>query len=231
MALFTAQRKIKIIWSTPLAYAIGLITSDGCLSKNERNIFFVSKEMEMMINFKKSLELNNRISKRIKINNKGEEKTYYCLSFGDIYFYKFLNKIGLHSAKSKRIKYVTIPNKYFADFLRGLFDGDGSFYTYHDKRWPNSFGFKLSFASASLDFINWLKKRLTDLYQVKGYLHKGAGVTNLEYVKGDTKKLFEIMYENKSDLFLKRKYLKLKNALDADKKSGLNFLQKHRLPG
>ncbi len=229
MALFFAQRKIKIRWSICLAYAIGLITSDGCLSKNGRHIIFVSKELEMMDNFKKSLGLNNRISTRIR---KGEkERKYYYLSFGDIYFYKFLNKIGLHSAKSKTIQQVIIPDRYFADFLRGLFDGDGSFYTYHDKRWPDSFGFKLSFSSASVDFINWLKKRLTNLYNVKGYLHKGAGVMSLEYVKGDTKKLFGLMYRNKNELFLKRKYFKLKNALDTDKKSGLVFLQKHRLPG
>lgn len=229
MTLFLAKRKVKIIWSNRLAYAIGLITSDGCLSKNGRHIIFVSKELEMMKNFKKSLGLSNRISTRIR--NGEKERRYHSLVFGDIYFYKFLNKIGLYSAKSKTIQRVIIPDRYFADFLRGLFDGDGSFYTYYDKRWPDSFGFKLSFSSASTDFVNWLKKKLTDLYSVKGYLHKGAGVMSLEYVKGDTKKLFEVMYRNKSKLFLKRKYLKLKNALDADKKSGLVFLQKHRLPG
>ena len=180
----------------------------------------------MIDNLKKSLKLKNKIGKYARGGEK--EKRYYFVSFGDIFFYKFLNEIGLTSAKSKTIKSVRVPDSYFSDFLRGLFDGDGSFYTYWDKRWPNSFGFKLSFASASVNFVNWLKEKLTELYGVKGYFHKGAGVMNLEYTKGDTKKLFSIMYHSNNILFLKRKYFKIKTAIEKDKSLGLEYLQKPR---
>ena len=136
------QSKVSTKWSGNLAYAIGLIAADGCLNKDGRHLWFSSKDLELIEKFKKSLGLSNKIGKYAR---GGEtEKRYFCITFGDINFHSFLNSIGLTPAKSKTIKFVKIPKNYFADFLRGLFDGDGSFYTFRDKRWPNSFSFKLS---------------------------------------------------------------------------------------
>ena len=45
----------------------------------------------------------------------------------------------------KKLKSVVMPKKYFFDFLRGHFDGDGSFYSYWDKRWKSSYMFYVSF--------------------------------------------------------------------------------------
>lgn len=227
--MFKAQRKVKIEWSSNFAYAIGLITSDGCLHKDRRHINFSSKDLEMINNFKQSLGINNKPTKYARGGEK--IKKYYNLTFGDIYFYKFLESIGVSPAKSRIIQEVKVPTEYFADFLRGLFDGDGSFYTYWDKRWPNSFGFKMSWASASPSFISWLKDELARFYGVKGYLHKGDGVVNLEYVKGDSKKLFEAMYYKDSLLFFSKKYNKVRAAIVRDESVGLNFLQKSRKAG
>jgi len=223
------QRKINISWSENFAYAIGLITSDGCLSKDRRHFWLSSKDLELIENFKKSLSLKNKIGKYARGGEK--EKRYFYINFGDVYFYKFLNKIGLMSAKSKIIQAVKVPRKYFPDFLRGLFDGDGTFYTFWDKRWARSFSFKLSIASASLNFINWLKEKLTKYYGVKGYIHKGDGVYNLEYVKGDSKKLFQVMYYSKNILCFSKKYHKMRTALKLDENLGLSFLQKQRKLG
>ena len=226
---FKSQNKVRLAWSRNLAYAIGLLTSDGCLNKDKRHIWLSSKDLEMIKNLRISLNIKNKIGRYARGGEKN--KKYYYVAFGDINFYKFLEKLGLSSAKSKTIKSVDIPNKYFADFIRGLFDGDGCFYTYWDERWPNSFGYKLSFASASPTFINWLMEKLNNLYGVKGYFHKGAGVINLEYVKGDSRKLFKVMYYEPEILCLKRKYVKIINALDKDRQIGSEFLQKPRKAG
>lgn len=217
------QNKIKIEWSTNFAYAIGLIASDGCLNKDGRHISFCSKEQEMMDNFKQALSLSNKVG---KYSRGGEtEKRYFRINFGDKNFYKFLNSIGLTTAKSKTIKSVTIPDKSFADFLRGLFDGDGSFYSFWDKRWPNSFCFKIFFYSASREFLVWLQNRLNKLYGVKGVLrnHKSAGVYGIQYVKGASSKLFNIMYAQDGILYLKRKYDKIKNTIEFDNKIKLRL--------
>lgn len=207
--------KVKIKWSSNFAYAIGLLTSDGYLHKDGRHLGFVSKDLELAQNFKKALNLSNEIGKAAR----GGEitKKYFIVRFGDKNFHQYLNTIGLTSAKSKTIQHVAVPKKYFADFLRGLYEGDGSFWTFWDKRWPNSFGYKLTFASASKNFIEWLEISLRKFYGVKGYMHNGKGVFEIRYVKGTSIKLFETMYYKPNLLLLKRKYDKIKNAIIFDK--------------
>ena len=105
----------------------------------------------------------------------------------------------------------------FPDFLRGLFDGDGSFYTFWDTRWPNSFGYQVSFASASIDFLAWLQTKLSKYYGTRGFIRKGDGVFVLRYVKGDSRKIFKVMYYDISKiLYLRRKYHKIDTALRFD---------------
>ena len=213
--MISVRRKIRIEWSSNFAYAIGLIASDGNLAKEKGRISIKSADKGLVNNFKFALGLRNKNTKSAR----GGEKTkkYLNVYFRDITFYKFLNEIGLTPAKSKTIKKVIIPDKFFADFLRGFFDGDGTFYSYWDKRWPNSFVFQMSFASASYKFIQWLKNKLTKFYKVKGFVCRGDGVFNLRYVKRDSRKLYQIMYYGDNLLFLERKYFKIKNALEKDK--------------
>lgn len=207
------QEKVKIAWSPNFAYAIGLITSDGCLAADERHIRFVSKDLELIEKFKTAFQITNKIRKRTSQNN---TRYWFVVEFGDKIFYQFLLSIGLMPNKSKVLGSINVPDKYFSDFVRGVFDGDGTFYSFYDKRWPNSFCYKLSFASASRQFILWFKDTLSRLYGTKGFLHKGAGVINLEYVKGDSKKIFRAMYYKDCDLFLTRKYHKIKDAFKKD---------------
>ena len=221
---YQCQEKINISWSPSFAYAIGLIVSDGNLSKDGRNMSFTSKDIEQIDSLKTALGIDNKTR---KIKRKNE---YFVVHFGDKIFYEFLNDIGITSAKSKTIKAVDISDYFFADFLRGVFDGDGSFYTFSDKRWPNSSGFRMSFASASTPFLLWLKEKLSSLYLTKGFIKQGGGVMILEYVKGDTRKLFNVMYHNKDVLCLSRKYLKVKKALDRDSIHGKLNLQIQRTP-
>ena len=224
--MFKNQEKVKIRWKDNFAYAIGLITADGCLSSDKRHISLSSKDLEMINNLKVALVLGNKTRRNARGGEK--EKRYFVVEFGDKVFYQFLNSIGLHSAKSKTIKSVQIPDQWFSSFLRGLFDGDGTFYSSWDKRWPNSFIFKMSFASASPDFVKWLGQSLTRLYGVKGFIRKGDGVFNLIYCKGDSRKLYNAMYYKKNLLYLTRKYDKIRGILERDKGLGKPFLQKQR---
>ena len=47
--------KVKLEWSPEFAYAIGLLVTDGSLSKDGRHIILVSKDIEMIDNFRKCL--------------------------------------------------------------------------------------------------------------------------------------------------------------------------------
>ena len=62
----------------------------------------------------------------------------YHIQFSDVAFYDFLVEAGLTLAKSLTLDKIYVPDKYYFDFLRGVFDGDGCIRGFKDIRWPNS---------------------------------------------------------------------------------------------
>src|SRR3989344_5135108 len=205
--------KVKINWSPNFAYAIGLIATDGNLSPDGRHINLTSKDKEMVNNFQRILSISYKTGR--KSNGSNRRKIYYVVQFSDMFFYKFLNSIGLFKNKSKTISRLAIPQKYFFDFLRGCFDGDGYSYSYWDKRWKSSFMFYAGFASASRNFIDWLRKSLFKTLKIKGHITTVGreGCYQLKYAKFEASLLFNNMYYSKNVVCLKRKRLKIERAL------------------
>lgn len=204
--------QVNIRWSPKFAYAIGLITADGCLSKNGRHINLTSKDRAQIIQFKKCLGLKTKVG--IKFSSNGN--TAYQTQFGDVLFYQFLQKIGLTPAKSKTIASVSIPDEFFADFLRGYFDGDGTSYSFYDSLFPKSYRFYISFMSASPPFIEWLRERVQQLVGIKGHFshsYRESNYIQLKYAKKEAIVLSGYMYYNVSIPFLKRKHLKIERTM------------------
>lgn len=198
--------KVKINWNPNLAYAIGLIATDGNLSPDGRHINFTTKDEELAEIFIKTLRLKNRIGR--KSRGISEEKKYYVVQFGDVNFYRFLLQIGLTPNKSKIIGKLNIPFSFFYDFLRGCMDGDGSIVTFchPESRYVQ---FRVRFYSASRNFLKWIQE-MTCHETIKGCIKKSRDVFILEYAKLESNKLFDLMYYPRCKFYLERKYLKLK---------------------
>ncbi len=207
------QGKVKIEWSGDFAYALGLIVTDGSLSKNGRNINLTSKDLDQINNFLRAL----KISAHIGIKNSGptKEKKYFVVQIGDVLFYKYLQSIGLMPNKTKVMGQIEVPDSYFFDFLRGHFDGDGSTYSYWDPRWKSSFMFYLAFCSASEKHIDWLRSKIKFFLGVNGHLSKAkkSSCYQLKYAKKESLKIFKKMYREKDSINLARKRLKIKEML------------------
>lgn len=208
--------KVKITWSANFAYAIGLLASDGCLSPDGRHILFVSKDKEQIKNFMKALGIEMHIGS----TTSGFGKKVLRVQFGDVLFYNFLLQIGLTPAKSLTIRKLLIPNEYFFDFLRGSFDGDGSFYSYFDPRWKSSFMFYTTFASASRMHIDWIRTTVCRLLGVTGHITADARkrTYQLKYAKSDSLKILKNMYYGDTVVCLARKRHKIEQALKVTKK-------------
>lgn len=210
------QGKVAIKWSPNFAYAMGLLATDGNLSPDGRHIDFTSNDLDQLNNFMNCLGI------RMKISHKISGFTHQMsphVQFGDVLFYQFLVSIGLTPAKSKTIGAIQVPQKYFFDFLRGHFDGDGTFYSYWDPRWRSSFMFYTEFLSASEEHILWLRKTIDNFLHIHGHLNKSrraGSVFQLKYAKKESLKLLKRMYYNKSVICLKRKKDKIAKALLAD---------------
>lgn len=206
-------KREKVVWSSNLAYAVGLLVTDGSLSKDGRHIELTSIDREQLTNFMKCLGI------RVKIGNKrsgftGKKTTR--IQFGDVTLYSFLLEIGLTPNKTKTIGQLNIPDRYFFDFLRGHYDGDGCFYSYWDPRWRSSFMYYISFVSASKRHIDWLQFSIARLVHVRGHVTKSSqfgSVYQLRYAKREGLILLQCLYKNKQAVALSRKKLKIRRAL------------------
>ena len=216
------QGKVKIKWSAKFAYAIGLLVSDGCLYNDERHMSFVSKDEEQIDNFMKCLNLSTKKGESVSGHDSG---IAYRVQWGDKNFYDFLVSIGITQSKSKTIKEIILPEKFFFDYLRGSFDGDGTFYSYWDKRWRSSHMFYLEFVSASRDHIRWLQTELQKKLGVKGHItnQEKQSVIQLKYAKKEALVIIKKMYYNPHVVCLSRKRLKIKRALDVEKKQQIEY--------
>ena len=190
-------------WSPTLAYTIGLITTDGNLSSDGRHINFTSKDKQLVQTFKECLRLQNKIGHKAR-ERKGI-KRYYQIQFGNIVLYRWLLDIGLTPNKSKTINTLEIPNQYFADFLRGHLDGDGSIKVYQDPVWKKSQRIYVVFNSASILHIEWLQHRIKSLFGVKGFLRTANTMFSLTFAKKESLRLLPNLYHRANLPCLERK--------------------------
>ena len=204
--------KVKIEWSPKFAYALGLLTTDGNLSSNGRQFDFTSQDLEQVENFRKCLGVKNMITRKTSGSSLNDS---FRVQFGDVILYAFLLSIGLTAQKSRTIGTLAVPDKFFFDFLRGHFDGDGTFYSYWDPRWRSSFMFYIELTSASKDHILWLQKQISEFIDVKGRITKSRNnsVYRLKYAKTESLKLLPKLYYNADVVCLSRKRKKIEKAL------------------
>jgi len=167
---------------------------------------FVSTDLDLINTFKNCLNLKNKVSlKKPGAYNRLNRKKCYVVQFGNVKLYCFLTNIGLMPNKSKSMGPLLIPPAYLADFLRGLIDGDGSIgYFMHPESTRKQFRIRIT--SASVHFLDWLRKKLTITLGIKGSLEKVPGAYQLNYYKGDSRKIIDFIYYNNSVPCLRRKF-------------------------
>ena len=188
-------------WSPGLAWAIGLIATDGNLSPDGRHLVVRSKDYDMLETLRRCLRLTNRIT----ATSNGRGGYYHTLQWSDRAFYRWLLQLGLTPAKSLTLRPLAIPDDYFADFFRGCIDGDGSVRTYTDRyhvQKNEAYVYErlyLSIVSASRAFIEWLQTTVARLTGVAGSLtvrHKPGAhpLWMLCYAKAKSIRLIAWMY-------------------------------------
>lgn len=207
----------KIYWTPKLSYAVGLIVTDGSLSKDGRHIILRSSDLQLLETFKDCLGLSNKISQTK--NDKWAKKPCYRIQFSNVRLYRWLNQIGVTPRKTYKLGSLKIPDKYFPDFLRGHLDGDGSISTYIDRyntfKNPKYVYVRLwvRFVSASKDHILWLRNNIHRLKGLRGHLSKkgpyrkdqNVSIWELKFGKKESIQLLLWIYYNKNVPCLIRK--------------------------
>lgn len=203
----------NVRWSKSLAYIVGLITTDGCLSRNGRHIELTSKDIYLLESFASILDLTNRITRKISSYN--PSGVYFRLQVSHANFYRFLTNIGLTPNKTKTIGALRIPKKYFADFLRGHLDGDGNIFLarHPESQYPQ---LRVKFTSASLEHLKWVKLCIVKYFNIKGgsfYNNVSKNVFSFTLAKSDSLRLLDLLYYVGVEYYLQRKFVIVKNLL------------------
>ena len=177
----------------------------------------VSSDIQLLKTFKECLDITTKISQSKK--NGWMVKPSYRVQFSNAQLYRWLLKIGLSPAKTYNIGPLSVPDKYFPDFLRGHLDGDGSIWTYKD-RWnsfknPKYVYIRLwtRFLSASEIHIKWIRESIIRLLNIKGHTWEGkpqrsyqtTSLWQLKFAKKDSLKLLTWLYYNSKVPCLMRK--------------------------
>ncbi len=189
-------------WSPKMAYILGLISTVGCITKTGI-VSLAMKDKELIEKVRQMLESEH------KIEPSRQRSNLYIFHFSRKKIVDQLRFLGITPRKSLTLKFPNVPIEHLPDFIRGVFDGDGS--VYFVKRKPKPL-IRSKFVSSSKDFIQGLNRGLDGLGMPKRNVYSQKTKNGYSYMftygHKDSAKLFKILYQN-SDLdgaYLKRKY-------------------------
>lgn len=210
-------------WSPQMTYFLGYIAADGAITIGKRGNCYLevqSIDRELPYMLKKAMGAGHKVT---EVNRGRARHLIYRLQVGSKKMVKDLAKVGIFPKKARRLILPVIPKQYFADFVRGYFDGDGNVNFTLVKRYDRpSYNKHLHtvFTSCSKKIINSLFKRLKEEIEMGGgSIHFASGAFRLLYAGYDSVKLFHFMYKSCPNLFLKRKYKYFKRAIQQFQKN------------
>lgn len=180
-------------------YILGYWLADGCIMKNSGGHYFsiVSNDRKHLIKIADLMKVRTKIYKN--------SNDAYELRVGNKKLINNLIEIGGDYRKTKTIKFddLEIADKYFYDFLRGYFDGDGSFQfqSFTKEDGTNSIS-NIKFTGA--------EKVIKSLYEIlkKGTCYRDYRKDDCFYLSlygNEMRNLLDKMY-SKSNIHLNRKY-------------------------
>lgn len=195
-----------------MAYVIGLLATDGCLSSDRRHIILTSRDRQLAQTY---LECLGRPI-RLTVGRTRRGKRAYYAQFSDVAFYDWLVSIGLTPRKSLTLGPIDVPDEHLVPLVRGLLDGDGSIMVFRHRptrtKYPDYVYERLwvFFLSASRRHIDWLRDRLKTAIGLDGYVErivrkKKRDLYRLKYGKRESIILLRLLYSDPSAPCLERK--------------------------
>lgn len=178
-----------------MAYVLGFIVTDGCVTGNQ--VAIAQKERYILDKIAEVMNVTSPVRKR---SNNGGKTTLFTLNISRKEIVEDLANLGVTPRKSLTVPFPNVPDEFLSHFVRGVIDGDGHV---HHK------GYLISVISASLQFAESLFTVFTERgYNSRIYIDK-SGKTPYYRVfvsgKEDVRRLGEWLYADCGDLYLTRK--------------------------
>lgn len=190
-----------------MAWVLGFLASDGTISSSDNTIKIglSAKDKEILEKIKDEIEIENKIVERV--NKDG----FDCV---DLHWTckehkEDLGKYGITPNKTFTIKPpVDLDEKYYIDYIRGYFDGDGSINIIHNK--GKIAALRWQVCGASLDILKWIVDILYIKYNIPkvSILRDSRNRINpiyyFQYSTNAVREIYKILYTPDS-LYLNRK--------------------------
>lgn len=196
-----------------MAYVLGFFTADGCMTRNQKRssyyVEFVSTDRDVLEKIRFAMQAQQKISQK-KQSKDALAKIAYRIQIGSKKIFLDLKGIGFSTAKSNSVRLPHIPNSFFADFLRGYFDGDGCIsrgkYYPRDRRRARDY-LSVRFTSGSHTFLQEIRQRIVLIIKTnKGSLiAKQNSGYELMFSTLDSIKILRYIYHSENCLCMDRK--------------------------
>lgn len=193
------------------AYYLGLIFADGCIQSREHkgqkmfSIGLMEDDKYILETLNKYGNFNTDVT--LSHTNDTNRKPLAVLRVHSSQVYDDLVKLGVEEHKSHKLMNIPkIRKQLIPHFIRGFFDGDGI---------AKSNGY--IGLCGDYNMISFIKQHLIEECGVKDNMITFNKSNNIHYIQWGSKKdrqaIFDYLYKNKKDLYLKRKYEKIKQNL------------------
>lgn len=207
------EEYFDVIDSPNKAYIIGFLSADGCNYPKKSTISMSLEECDKEILEKICLEMDNQHPlEYIDYTNKNDfgysYKNQYRMLIFSSHMCEALNKVGVSPNKSLSLSFSKmIPEEYLADYVRGVFDGDGSIGIKDLSTYNGTLSVSIT---STYDFCYELKNRLLDNLGIYSRINEASnhnGITSCISIskKDDIKRFLDWIY-NDAALYLKRKH-------------------------
>ena len=191
-----------------MAWIVGFLAADGCVSKkgNAISIGLSSVDREILEHIQKEIEIENPIHDFISTQGFNySELSWTCKEHREE-----LKKYSIVPQKTFILEPPThLDKKYWLDYVRGYFDGDGSvnFIEVNGKKHYTALRWQV--CSATPGVLEFILDVLESYGIKKVNIQKQKRQTNdlycIQYSTNATKEIYKILYSTPSTLFLARK--------------------------
>ena len=188
-----------------MAYVLGFFAADGCLTINPRGaryLEFSNTDRDVLVKIRAAMGSRHKISRRVRPQANWQDS--WRIQIGSAAMFQDVQRLGFTIAKSQRIQLPRIPPPYFADFVRGFFDGDGSVALV---RQGKRYAVLLRFICADIRFLQQLARAIQQQVRTRGqsiFYQSGAHV--LAYATYDSLRIIRYLYRRPNGLWMNRKY-------------------------
>ncbi len=207
-AVYSCQTDFFQTQSSDMAWLLGFLAADGCVRKNSNEIKIGLARVDR--------EILERIQSLLKVTAPIKDYTTKngydcsCLKWTCEQHKKDLARYSVIPEKTLKLRPpYALKREYWTDYIRGYFDGDGSVSLIKGSNCRGNGSLRWQVCAAIPNILQWILDFFEEEYNippVKIYTQKRVNTLYyFQYSSAATRKIYKVLYNSSSHMFLQRK--------------------------